>query len=62
MLKFSCLLSRMQEQFIAAAAEFLQCSMGTEAARCLYNAKEITLAAKLFEKIGQVKNFVIIKI
>ena len=52
----------MREQFVAAAAEFLQCSMGIQAARCLYNAKEITLAAQVFEKIGQVKIFVIIKI
>ena len=46
----------MRKQFIAAAAEFLQCNMGAQAARCLCNAKEFTLAAQVFEKIGQVSD------
>ena len=34
----------------------MQCNMGLQAAKCLYNAKEVALATQVFEKVGQVRN------
>ena len=44
----------MRDEFLRAGESFLQCEMYDEAAICLNNAREWTLLAKLYEKIGKV--------
>ena len=45
---------RLQRAFKLAAEAYLECGMTVEAAKCLCNAKETLLAARLYEKMGQV--------
>ncbi|XP_021354477.1 TPR and ankyrin repeat-containing protein 1-like [Mizuhopecten yessoensis] len=43
---------RMRDEFLFAAKRFLDCSLPSQAAKCLQNARERELGAHLFEKIG----------
>lgn len=43
----------MRAQFLKAADEFLQCAMLVETAKCLFNARERLLLAKLNMKLGK---------
>ena len=45
---------RLRHEFLFAAEGYLECGMTVEAAKCLCNAKETLLAARLYEKMGQV--------
>ena len=45
---------QLQEEFLYVAKQYLECGMKLEATTCLLNAKEHLLAAKLYEKTGQV--------
>ncbi|XP_013405370.1 TPR and ankyrin repeat-containing protein 1 [Lingula anatina] len=47
---------KLKQEFLLASEEFLQCSMPSEAAKCLYNAKEFLLAARLFEKMAKFRD------
>ncbi|XP_033726508.1 TPR and ankyrin repeat-containing protein 1-like [Pecten maximus] len=42
----------MRDEFLFAAEMFLDCSLPSQAAKCLQNARERELVAHLFEKIG----------
>lgn len=44
----------MRAQFLKAADQFLQCAMLDEGAKCLYNARERLLLARLNRKLGKV--------
>ena len=44
----------MRTQFLRAADQFLQCAMLDEGAKCLHNARERLLLAKLNRKLGKV--------
>ena len=44
----------MRREFLKAAEMYLNCSKPAKAAICLQNAKELELAAELFEKLSQV--------
>ena len=44
----------MRAQFLKAADQFLQCAMLDEGAKCLHNARERLLLAKLNRKLGKV--------
>lgn len=44
----------MREHFLKAADQFLQCTMLDEGAKCLHNARERLLLAKLNRKLGKV--------
>lgn len=44
----------MREKFLIAADQFLQCAMLDEGAKCLHNARERLLLAKLNRKLGKV--------
>ncbi|XP_064596809.1 TPR and ankyrin repeat-containing protein 1-like [Liolophura sinensis] len=48
--------ARMREEFLYAAEQYLiKCDMKAEAARCLKNAKERELAARLYDKMGEME-------
>ena len=44
----------MRAQFLKAADQFLQCAMLDEGAKCLHNARERLLLARLNKKLGKV--------
>lgn len=46
----------MRSQFLRAADQFLQCAMLDEGAKCLHNARERLLLAKLNRKLGKVSD------
>ena len=52
----------MRDDFVSAAKQFLDCEMLVPAAKCLYNAKEILLAAQVYEKAGQVNGLMIMQV
>jgi hypothetical protein len=43
-----------KEMFLSAAHEFLECEAPSKAGMCLEFAKELPMAAKLYEKITMV--------
>ncbi|CAH1801861.1 unnamed protein product [Owenia fusiformis] len=47
---------KMREEFLLAAESFLKCELALEAAKCLYNAKEFLMGARLFEKLQKYNN------
>lgn len=46
--------AQMQELFLSAAHDFLECEHPLEAGKCLENAKELSLAADLYRKTNMV--------
>ncbi|XP_065937230.1 TPR and ankyrin repeat-containing protein 1 isoform X2 [Magallana gigas] len=47
--------AQMQELFLSAAHDFLECEHPLEAGKCLENAKELSLAADLYRKTNMVE-------
>ena len=45
---------RMRDEYFFASELYLACGHNVEAAACLQNAREHLLAARLWEKVGQV--------
>ena len=45
---------RMRDEYFFASQLYLACGHNVEAAACLQNAREHLLAARLWEKVGQV--------
>ena len=45
---------RRRDEFLFAAEDFLECRRASETAACLNNAREFSLAAQMYEKMGKV--------
>lgn len=54
--------AQMQELFLSAAHDFLECEHPLEAGKCLENAKELSLAADLYRKTNMVTFYFLINI
>ena len=52
---------KLRMEFAKAAELFLQCDMKDEAGKCLYNAQERILQAKLYEKSGEVSENILLQ-